>query len=62
VTTTLNSIINDIVTYKAYSESKYRFAVKKNRIKFRIKLYCYQILHSSNYLSTYSPPLLRHLS
>jgi hypothetical protein len=48
--------------YEAYSESKYRFAVKTNRIKFRIKFYCYQILHSSNYFSTYSPPLLRHLS
>jgi len=52
----LNSI------YDAYSESKYRFAVKQNRVRFRIKFYCYQILHSSNYFSTYSPPLLRHLS
>ena len=48
--------------YEAYSEGKYRFAVKKNRVRFRIKFYCYQILHSSNYFSTYSPPLLRHLS
>jgi len=48
--------------HEAYSESKYRFAVKKNRVRFRIKFYCYQILHSSNYFSTYSPPLLRHLS
>ena len=48
--------------YEAYSENKYRFAMKKNRVRFRIKFYCYQILHSSNYFSTYSPPLLRHLS
>ena len=48
--------------YKAYSESKYRFAVKKNLFSFHTKFYCYQILHSSNYFSTYSPPLLRHLS
>ena len=47
--------------YEAYSESKYRFAVKKNRVRFHIKFYCYQILHSSNSFSTYSPPLLRHL-
>ena len=44
--------------YKAYSASKYRFAVKKNRVRFRVKFY-YQILHSSNYFSIYSPPLLR---
>jgi len=48
--------------YEAYSESKYRFAVKKIQVRFPIKFYCYQILHSSNYFSTYSPPLLRHLS
>ena len=42
-------------------ESKYRFAVK-NRIRFRLNFYCYRILHSSNYFSTYSSPLLRHLS
>ena len=47
--------------YEAYSESKYRFTVKKNQVRFLIKFYCYQILHSSNYFSTYSPPLLRHL-
>ena len=47
-------------TYEVYSESKYRFAVK-NKVRFRIK-FCYQILHSSNYFSTYSPPLLRYLS
>ena len=47
--------------YEAYSESKYRFVVKKIRIRFRIKFYCDQILHSSNYFSTYSPQLLRHL-
>jgi hypothetical protein len=36
--------------YEAYSESKYRFAVKKkNRVRFRTKFYCYQIPHSSNY-------------
>jgi len=29
----------------------------KNRVRFLIKCYCYQILHSSNYFSTYSPPL-----
>ena len=46
---------------EAYSESKYRFVVK-NRVCFRIKFYCYQILHSPNYFSTYSPPLLRHIS
>jgi len=51
-----------IHTYEAYSESEYCFAVKKNQVRFRIKFYCYQILHSSNYFSTYSPPLLRHLS
>jgi len=50
------------VGYEAYSESKYRFAVKKNRVRLHIKFYCYQILHYSNYFSTYSPPLLRHLS
>jgi len=43
--------------YEAYSESKYRFAVKENRVRFSTKFYCYQILHSSNYFSTYSPPL-----
>ena len=48
--------------YDAYSDSKYRFAVKENRVTFRINFYCYQILHSSNYFSTYSPPLLRYLS
>ena len=48
--------------YEACSECKYRFVVKKNRVIFRIKFYCYQILHSSNHFSTYSPPLLRHLS
>ena len=47
--------------YEAYSESKYCFAVK-NGLRFRIKCYCYQILHSSNYFSTYSPSLLRYLS
>jgi len=47
--------------YEGYSESRYRFAVK-NRVSFRIKFYCYQILHSSNDFPTYSPPLLRHLS
>jgi len=47
--------------YEAYSESKYRFAVKEIRVSFHIKFYCYQILYSSNYFSTYSPPLLRHL-
>ena len=36
------------ITYEAYSDSKYRFAVK-NRVRFLIKFYCYQILHSSNY-------------
>jgi len=51
-----------IKMYEAYSESKYRFAVKKNRLRFRTKSYCYQSLHSSNYFSTYSPPLLRHFS
>jgi len=50
------------IKYEAYSDSEYRFAVKIIRVKFRIKFYCYQILHSSNYISTYSPPLLRHLS
>ena len=35
---------------------------KNNRVRFRIKFYCYQIQHSSNYFSTYSPPLLRHFS
>ena len=50
------------ICYEAYSDSKYRFAVKKNRVRFRIKSYCYQILQSSDYFSTYSPPLLRHLS
>ena len=49
------------VRYEAYSESKYHFAVKK-KSRFHIKFNCYQILHSSNYFSTYSPPLLRHLS
>jgi len=39
-------------TYEAYSESKYRFAVKKNRVRFRIKFYYHQILHSSNCFST----------
>jgi len=52
---------NQIHMYEAYSESAYRFAVKKS-IKFLIKFYCYQVLHSSNYFSTYSPSLLRHLS
>jgi len=51
-----------VFEYEAYSESKYCFAVKKNRVSFRIKFYCYRILHSSNYFSTYSPLLLRHLS
>jgi len=41
--------------YEAYSESKYCFTV-------RIKFYCYQILHSSNYFSIYSPPLLKNVS
>jgi len=35
--------------YEAYSESKYRFAVRQNWVRFRIKFYYYQILHSSNY-------------
>ena len=48
--------------YDAYSESKYCLVVKRNWVRFRTKFYCYQILHSSNYFSTYSPPLLRHLS
>jgi len=47
--------------YEAYSESKYIFAIK-NRISFVIKFYCYQILHSLNCFSTYSLPLMRHLS
>ena len=47
--------------YDAYSENKYRFTVK-NRVRFRIKFNSCQILRSSNYFSTYSPPLLRHLS
>ena len=34
----------------------------KNRVRFLIKFYCYQILHSSNYFSTYTPPLLKNLS
>jgi len=49
-------------TYKAYLESKYRFPVKKDRIRFNIKFYCYQIIHSSDCFSTYLLPLLRHLS
>jgi len=53
---------HNFLNYETYSESKYRFDIKKNRVRFRIKFYCYQILHSSNYFSTYSPPLLRHLS
>ena len=47
-----------LAKYEAYSDSKYRFAVKKNRVSFLIKFYCDQIIHSSNYFSTYSPPLL----
>ena len=34
------------LSYEAYSDSKYRFAVKKNRVRFRIKFYCYQILQT----------------
>ena len=55
-----NNASIETIKYEAYSESKYRFAVK-NHVNFRIKFYCYQILHSSNYFSTYSPPLLRQL-
>jgi len=47
--------------YEAYSENKYRFAVKKS-IKFSYKILLLLILHFSNYFSTYSPPLLKHLS
>jgi hypothetical protein len=47
-----------ISLYEAYSESKYRFTEKKIRVRFRTKFYCYQILHSSKYLQTYSLPLL----
>ena len=41
--------LSEILSYEAYPESKYNFTVKKNRIRFRIKFYFYQILHSSNY-------------
>ena len=58
----INADVNIVTALTAYSDSKYCFAVKNNRVWFRIKFYCYQILHSSNYFSTYSPPLLRHLS
>jgi len=44
----LGHIRHICLLYEAYSESKYRFAVK-NRL--RTKFYCYQILHSSNYFS-----------
>jgi len=56
--------IKGILLYQeAYSASKYRFTVKKkNWVRFHIKCYCYHILHSSDYFSTYLPPLLRHLS
>jgi len=53
------------VLYEAYSESKYCFAVKINRVRIRrirIKFYCYQIQHTSNYFSTYTSPFLRQLS
>ena len=50
-----------VTIYEAYSESNYRFAeIKLSKVSY--KIYCYQILHSSNYFSTYSPPLLRQLS
>ena len=44
--------------YEAYSGSKYRFAVKKIRVRFHIKFYCHQILHSSNCF----PHFCRHYS
>ena len=52
---------NNSEKYEAYSESQYRFVVK-TRVRFRTKFYCYQILHSSYYFCTYSPPLLTYLS
>ena len=53
-------LILQYTNYEAYSDSKYRFSVKiSNKVSY--KFYCYQILHSSNYFSTYPPPLLRHL-
>ena len=30
-------------------------SLSKNRVRLHIKFYCYQILHSSNYFSIYSP-------
>jgi len=54
-------LVLQVCLYEGYSESKYRFAVKNNRVRFHIKFYCFQIQHSSNYFSTYLPPLLRHL-
>jgi len=42
-----------LTKYEAYSDSKYRFAAKQNRVRFRIKCYCYQILHSPTNFSTY---------
>ena len=31
------------VMYEAYTESKYRFVVKNNRVRFHIKFYCCKI-------------------
>jgi len=47
--------------YEAYSESKYRFAVKKlSKVSYKILLLSDSTFFS--YFSTYFPPLLRHLS
>jgi hypothetical protein len=51
-------LVVHLYSYEAFSESKYRLSVKKNCVRFGIKFYCYQILHSSDYFSTYLPPLL----
>ena len=60
----LRQMLSSVTTYKPYSESMYRFAVKKktsSKVSYTILLLSDSTFFKL-FFSTYSPPLLRHLS